>query len=476
MKAIINWIFLIPVLVFSVGIELYTTLNPSGAQSFFGMDINGISEIIIISIVALFALTFVLSLFDRKTSPVHILKHNYPAGISAVVAAFALAGDTASVVAEAVRGSGLGTMDVFVVVASALASVALLLVGINHCTASNTKNTVALLYLAIPLWCAVHLLSRFMSHTAQPVAMADTMDLVMYVFLAIFFMYAMMVVSLINGKNPVKATIYWGAPAAVAAFVYSASLLGNVLNNQTASLFDYLNVITYGFIGLYVLSFVAELSFMSGTKDEIRVIDDTAEETEEELEAETEATADTSDSVSDEEAVASESEAFAEDGIEAEISQSTKKYFDDISSVESEITEENGTETAVVSDIDSANTTSRDYGSYFDTEENDVMYIESENVAVDTAKKRFVDKSKYPVTGQEATHQHAVRDEYVVGLDQVGEKRSVAVKEDISDYVLTKTAEETSEQKSKAKDSYESRLDEIDRLIISIQGGDSENK
>ncbi len=467
MKAIINWIFLIPVLVFSVGIELYTVLNPAGAQSFFGMDLNGISKIIIIAIVALFVLTFVLSLLDRKTSPVHLLRHNYPAGISAVAAAFALAGDTASVVAEAIRGPGLAAMDIVVVAASALAAIALLLVGINHCTASNTKNTVALLYLAIPLWCAVHLLSRFMSHTAQPVAMADTMDLVMYVFLAIFFMYAMMVVSLVNGKNPVKTTIYWGAPAAVATLVYSASLLGGVLNNETASLFDYLNAITYGLIGLYVLSFVAELSFMSGTKDEIRVLDTTAEETDAEAEEESEFS-ETVVSVSEEEA-----ETFEEDTVETEISQSTRKYFDNISSVESEIPEE--TEVVVIEN-DAEKSTSADYGSYFDTEESDDMYIESENVAVDTTKNRFVDKTKYPVTGQEATHQHAVRDEYVVGLDEVGEKRRSSVKEDISDYVLTKTPEETDEQKSKAKDSYESRLDEIDRLIISIQGGDSEKK
>lgn len=472
MKAIINWIFLIPVLVFSVGIELYLTLNPSGAQSFFGMDANGISEIIIIAIVSLFALTFVLSLLDRKTSPVHILRHNYPAGISAVAAAFALAGDTASSVAEAMRGSGLAAMDIIVVVASALAAIALLLVGINHCTASNTKNTVALLYLAVPLWCAVHLLSRFMSHTAQPVAMSDTMDLVMYVFLAVFFMYSMMVVSMINGKNPVKAAIFWGAPAIVATFVYTTSLLGGILNNETVSLFDYLQVITYGFLGLYVLAFVSELSFMSGTKDEIRVMENAEETPDDEYIEVTEASDDTSAPASEEVVVVSKDEAFEDDGIEAEITQSTKKYFDNISSVESEITEENEIVTEAASDKDAPKATSVDYGSYFDSEETDDMYIESENVAVDTTKKRYVDKSKYPVTGQDATHQHAVRDEYVVGLDEVGEKRTVSAKEDISDYVIA--SEENSNVKKNTGDSYESRLDEIDRLIISIQGGDSD--
>lgn len=472
MKAIINWIILIPVLVLAVGVELFTALNPDGAQSFFGMDTNGISEIILIAIVALFALFFILSLFDRKTSPVHILRHNYAAGIFGVVAAFSLAGDTASSVAEGIRGSGLGAMDIILVIVSAVAAVALLLVGINHCTATNTKNTTSLLYLAIPVWCAVHLLSRFMSHTAEPVAMAETMDLVMYVFLAIFFMYAMMVVSLINGKNPVKATIYWGAPAAVAALVYAISVVGDVLNNEAASMFGYLEAVTCGALGLYIVSFIAELSFMSKTKDEQYVLED---ETEEELAEEEETYSDANVAFVSEEI--NVDEPYEEDAVETEINQTMKRYFDDISSVESEIPETEEYE-ADTEEISTARQESqRDYGSYFDTEETDDMYIESENIAVDTTKKRAVNKSKYPVTNKETTHQHAAGEEYVVGIDEVGDNGGyTSTKEDISDYVLSKSPEETAEDESKAKDSYEARLDEIDRLIISIQGEDSDEK
>ena len=332
MKAIINWIILIPVLILTVGIELFVALNPEGAQNFFGMDTNGISEIILIAIVALFALFFILSLFDRKTSPVHLLKHNYIAGVSAVIAAFSLAGGTAATVAESIRGSALGTMDIIQVIVSAFAAVALLLVGINHCTASNTKTNTSILYLAIPLWCAVHLLTRFMSHTAQPVAMAETMDLAMYVLLAIFFMYAMMVVSLIYGKNPVKAAIYWGAPAAVAALVYAVSVVGAVLNKEGSVMFDYLEAVTCGFLGIYILSFVAELSFMSKTKDEQHILEIEAESETEETKPEIEENLETEDTV--------EEVVVINDAVETEINQSMKKYFDDISSVESEITED----------------------------------------------------------------------------------------------------------------------------------------
>ncbi|MDO4420003.1 MAG: hypothetical protein Q4B92_06525 [Ruminococcus sp.] len=469
MKAIINWIILIPVLILAAGIELFTALNPEGAQSFFGMDTNGISEIILIAIVALFGLFFILSLFDKKTSPVHILRHNYAAGVCGVIAAFSLAGDTAATVAESFRGTPLGAMDIILVCASALAAIALLLVGINHCTASNTKSNVALLYLSIPLWCGVHLLSRFMSHTAQPVAMAETMDLVMYVCLAIFFMYAMMVVSLINGKNPVKAAIYWGAPASVASVVYALSVVGKVLNTQGASMFDYLDAVTSGFIGLYIISFIAELSFMSKTKDEQFVPELEAEEGEADDQEEAVAPA------VEEEVILTDA-SDEDDAVESEINQNMKKFYDDISSVELEITEPELT--AEPESVPAEQEIKPDYGSYFDNnEETEDMYIESENVAVNTTKKRSVDKSKYPVTSEKTTHQHAVRDEYVVGLDEVdGNTGYSSQASDTEDFVISNTGNETAEQMSKAKDSYEARLDEIDRLIISIQGGDADKK
>lgn len=468
MKAIINWIILIPVLILAVGVELFTALDPNGATSFFGLDANGVSEIIIISLIVLFVLFFVLSLFDRKTSPVHLLRRNYPAGICCMIAAFSLAGDTAARVAESLRGSGLGAIDVIVMIVSAIAAVALLFAGINHCTGNNTKNGAAVLYLAVPLWCAVHLLSRFMSHTAQPVSMAETLDLVMYVFMAIYFMYAMMVISLVNGRNPVKAAIFWGAPAAVASLVYAVSVIGINLNAESASVFDYLDAVTCGFIGLYIISFIAELSFMSKTKEEQKVLEEATEDADEQ---ENDVAEDSGFVDVNIQSIGSSDIDSPVDNVEVEINQNMKKFFNDISSVESEIEPEEEVVSSIAKE-DEKSDPSKDYGKYFDTEESDDMYIESENLAVDTTKKHYVDKSKYPVSNEKTVQQHAVRDEYVVGIDQVGndvaEELSMpaASKQD-----LKKAEDSANEIKS---DNYEARLDEIDRLIISIQGGDDE--
>ena len=463
MKAIINWIVLIPVLVLAVGAELFTSVSPEGAKNFFGTDINGVSEIIIFSLIGLFALLLIFSLFDRRTSPVHLIKKNYAAGVCAVIAAFALAGDTAAGVAEGLRGSGLGAMDIIVMIASAFAAVALLLAGINHCSGVNTKNNSAALYLSVPLWCGVHLLSRFMSHTATPVSMAETLDLVMYVFMAIYFMYSFMVISLINGKNPVKAAIYWGAPAAVSALVYSASVIGANLQSESASLFGYLEAATCAFIGLYILSFVAELSFTSKTKDEQIVIaaDSDKDDAEEEVEVPQE-----TDTVVAVNTDFSQASAPAENSaVEEEMNSEMKKFFNNISDVELEIEpeEEEVLEVKASEEL----TETKDYGSYFDTEESDDMYIESENIAVDTTKKHFADESKYPLTGEETIQQGAVRDEYVVGLDEVSEKATPVVRE-------IEASDNKSDDSVAAEANYEARLDEIDRLIISIQGGKSE--
>ena len=470
MKAIINWIVLIPVLVLAVGVEFFTALNPEGAQSFFGMDADGISEIIIISLVALFALFFILSLFDRKTSPVHLIKRNYVAGSTGVIVAFSLAGDTATQVAEAIRGTGMGAMDIIVSIVSAFAAVTMLLVGINHFTGSPTKNKTSLLFLSMPLWSAVHLMSRFMSHTATPVAMAETLDLVMYVFLAIYFMYSMMVISVINGKNPVKATIYWGAPAAVASLVYAVSVIGNVTNTQGSTAFDYLEAVTCFFMGVYILAFVAELSFKSKTKAEQKILDTTEASEAEEISED--ATAAPVRVVEEEEAESAVEISEEDSSIELEINESTRKYFDDISSVESEIEIEDDAQ----EDTDTAEETEslRDYGSYFDVEEDVNMYIESENVAVDTTKKRFADKAKYPATSEPATRQHAARDEYVVGLDEVGDEKLSSDTKETAVVKVDEVKAEPVKSRIDSEEGYEARLDEIDRLIISLQGGDSE--
>lgn len=469
MKAIINWIVLIPVLVLAVGAELFTALNPENAQKLLKTDANGVSEIIIFALVGLFALFFILSLFDRKTSPVHILRHNYAAGIFGVIAAFSLAGDTAAKVAEGIRGTGIGTMDFIVLLVSAIASVAMLLVGINHCTATNTKTNLSFLYLSIPLWCAVHLLSRFMSHTATPVTMAETLDLVMYVFLAIFFMYAMMVVSLINGKNPVKAAIYWGAPAAVASLVYMSSLIGDIKASEAPSVFDYLGVVNCGAIGLYIICFIAELTFMSRTKDEQKVLDAVAEDVADEQPQTDDSAENTEETVIDEVVSVDDVGDTQEDEVESEINLNMKKFFDDISSVESEIEPEEAEETETPDE--DTDDTARDYGSYFDNEENRDMYIESENIAVDTTKKHHADNTKYPTTHEKTVHEYADRDECIVGLDEVETTPAgYATDGEADGFVISQTHKETAEDNSKAKDNYEARLDEIDRLIISIQG------
>lgn len=463
MKAIINWIVLIPVLILTVGIELFTALDPQGAQSFFGKDLNGISEIVLIAVVVLFALFFIMSLFDRKTSPVHILRHNYVAGICSVIAAFSLVGSTVATVAEGIRGTGVGAMDVVLALVSVMAAVAMLLIGINHCTASNSNNSGAFFYLSIPLWCAVHLLSRFMNHTAQPVDMADTLDLVMYVFLAIYFLYAMMVVSLINGKNPVKATVYWGAPAATASLVYAISVVGNTLSTKGASVFAYLEAVTCGFIGLYIIAFIAELSFMSKTVDEQYVSEGDLE-------------ADDEPEDSEEEALKQETVVAVElpqsDEIESEINRNMKKFFDDISSVESEVPPTEEPSPSVEEVIEAPK---RDYGSYFDAEENECMFIEDEKLAVDTTKKIPVDKSKYPATNEEVIHEHIGSDEYVVGLNSiVDDDADASDHPDAKKHTFGKASKNVDSNADAENVSYEARLDEIDRLIISIQGEDSD--
>ena len=221
MKAIIKWVLFVPVCLLSSMLMLFTGLNSTG--TFLGFTANTAAETVIFTILGMFVLFFIISLFDRTTSPVHLLKKNLFCGVTSIITAFLLAASAALDFTAMVREGAFDVMGIITGVFTLVAAVALLFVGLNHFSGSNTPKNISMLYLSIPLWCAVHLIDRFLQNTATPVAPADTLDLVLFVTMALFSIYAMMIHALIPGKNAVKSAITMGFPAVISAFVYSIS-------------------------------------------------------------------------------------------------------------------------------------------------------------------------------------------------------------------------------------------------------------
>lgn len=468
MKSIVKWILFVPVCLLSSLLMLFVGIS-GDSGSFLGFNMNSASEVVIYLTLGLLAALFILSFFDRTTSPVHLLKKNYFCSVTAIASAFLLAATAALDFTSMFRDASYGVADVLTSVFSIIAAVALLFVGMNHFSGTNTPRMISIVYLTIPVWCSVHLIARFLKHTAEPVAAAETMDLLFFVALALFSLYAMMIHAIIPGKNAVKSAMFIGFPAVSIAFAYSVYLTTQVVRNNGSDFLSYIPAATYFCLGLYILGFVSELSFSAKTTEEQILLEAETESTEETAEAAPaggEQAEDDADIPCDIKEIAETEEGAAEPEVESDAAEVTESCEE---ALVPRVAEDEGEEivadelyrAAKISDSKSkpGNDNSR-------SEDN--MIIEGEK-SVPAVQKAPVDK---PIKGATSRESIMIEDDFILSIDnsEAVVSRTVDTDEDISAFILEKS--EQADDQEAARKKYESRLDEIDRLIISIQGGD----
>ncbi len=466
MKSIAKWVLFVPVCLLSSLLMLFVGISGESG-SFLGFNMNSASEVVIYSTLGLLVALFILSFFDRTTSPLHILKKNYFCSVTAILSAFLLAATAALDFTSMFRDASYGVADVLTSVFSIVAAVSLLFVGMNHFSGTNTPRMISIVYLTIPVWCSVHLIARYLKHTAEPVATAETMDLLFFVALALFSLYAMMIHALIPGKNAVKSAMFIGFPAVSIAFAYSVYLATQVAKNNGSDILSYIPAVTYFCFGLYILGFVSELSFNAKTTDEQIILEADKAETLVEAEENTpvEETIETPEQVAVTTDETEEAETLEEN---AQMEES-----DESSSVENplipRVAEDDG-EGDVADELYRAaqlsDSKSKEDNSVSRSDTN--MIIEGEKTAP-AVQKAPVDK---PLKGATSRESIMIEDDFILSIDNSDAvvSRTVDSDEDISSFILEKS-EQIDDQEA-ARKKYESRLDEIDRLIISIQGGD----
>ncbi len=508
-KSLVKWILFVPVCLLSVALITIYGLYPAEVKDFFTTDVNGIAEIIQFSVLGLFLVCFVLSLFDKTTSPVHMLRKNFFCGATAFVSAFALAATAALDVTNMIQTDSFEIMTVLTAIFTALSGLALLFIGINHFTGTNTPKNISIFYLVLPLWCGVHLIDRFLKHTAMPVDAADTMDLVMFVSLAMFFIYSTMIHAVIPGKNAVKSAVTFGFPATIISLVYGISLVFSVLNSDHNSFIDFIPAIGYCIIGLYTLGFTAELSFMSKSVEEQMVLQASVDEEAslEEIVDNDEAFAATSpDTEAD--SVEPETEPAVDTVSEADIPEETDNVpYDDISVFEEaspapvRVVEDEADDTEDVysqADIpvnlpEEPEETPQEYDIaeelYREAQERDsqkTTVTESDDAG--SEEGLIIDEDFVaPVSGKAVSSESRPKgptmreaimyddEDFILTIDASDDASEAPAQqsEDISSFIL-ESEEEPQISAEAVEKTYADRLDEIDQLIISIQGGESD--
>lgn len=467
MKSIVKWILFVPVCLLSSLLMLFVGIS-GDSGSFLGFNMNSASEVVIYLTLGLLAALFILSFFDRTTSPVHLLKKNYFCSVTAIASAFLLAATAALDFTSMFRDASYGVADVLTSVFSIIAAVALLFVGMNHFSGTNTPRMISIVYLTIPVWCSVHLIARFLDHTAEPVAAAETMDLLFFVALALFSLYAMMIHAIIPGKNAVKSSMFIGFPAVSIAFAYSVYLTTQIVRNNGSDFLSYIPAATYFCLGLYILGFVSELSFNAKTTEEQILLEaetESPEETAEDTPAVQEQAEDEAEIPCDAKKTAETEEDTAEPDVECDAAEVTE--FSEEPLVP-RVAEDEGEEIVADELYRAAKISDSKSKPVNDNRSEDNMIIEGEK-SVPAVQKAPVDK---PIKGATSRESIMIEDDFILSIDNSDAvvSRTVDADEDISAFILEKS--EQADDQEAARKKYESRLDEIDRLIISIQGGD----
>lgn len=502
-SSLIKWILFVPVCIMSVMITFFNGLYPGSVSEFFGTTNNGVAGMVAFSVLGLFLLGFVVSLFDRKTSPVHMLRKNVFCGIMAVAAAITMAANAAFDLTGMINADEpFKLMTIITVLLTGVSGVAMLYLGLNHFSGTNSKGKISLLYISLPLWCGAHLIDRFLNNTATPVAAADTMDLIMFVAMAMFFINVTMIHSVIVVKNAVKSAVNFGLPAVVIALVFSVSEAFKAINSDDFIILNLVPSIAYGFLALYALGFTSELSFRSKTVDEQNIVYEEEESTgfsDEYYSDNEEDITDTSyEDISLEETTHNESDTEAED------EEFVEEVYEDASSddvvsesVESDfpqirVADEDDDVTDIISSDVSPSSEDSDDADVADelfkaaqqsdkknAQENQTdiniqgseydMILEGESEKVlpvkSTANKNH-SKFKGPTTRETIMFED---EDFILTVDSTdAPTASTSEDEDISAYIFDEKVENDNKKKT-----YEERLDEIDQLIISIQGGDS---
>ncbi len=469
MKSIIKWVIFIPVCILSSVLMLFTALSSNGM--FFGFTANTAAETVIFAVLGILVLFFIISLFDRTTSPVHLLRKNAFCGVTAIITAFLFAASAALGFTSMVREGIVDVMGIVTGAFTLVTAVALLFIALNHLTGSNTPKNISILYLVVPLWCAVHLIDRFLQNTATPVAPYESLDLVLFVTMALFSIYAMMIHALIPGRNAVKSAITMGFPAVISAFAYSITEIVKLINAD-AEIVAYIPAAGYAFLGLYVLGFTAELSFCSKTTEEIILSypDEEALESEEASEDAETPSNELSENDLD----------FSDEPAEIEALEETA--FDDNENCEQEAFRAAEALTArTACDADDAldellksakEKDTKNRKSDNETLRGETMIIVGENEQIEATHKSV----EPTLTGKTAREAVLFDDDFIISLNDTEDDSDV-----ISETAEIKPAETESspivtDVENDESDSFSSRMDEIDKLILSIQGGDIDNE
>lgn len=286
MTSKLSWIAFIPFTLAAIAIKIIQLffLGPDG--TFFGFNSLMLSYLAIACALVVLLFAVIFCFVDKKTAPFYVINKNFFCGIFGVLLAVSMACEGANRAFLAMRSMTGDVFEIIDIVLTVLCAIVFVVLGLNHFVGNGGVKGLAGFYLVPALFSTFRLVKCFLTFTTVSIAVSDVTVLACYVFTTLFLFNYAMIVALMNGKSPVRASFIYGLPAVTLLLSYSVYALTDTIlfKGYSFNLFSNLQTIELLLLALYIFSFVIELSFCVKRRDEIEIVDSLNEYEYEEVE------------------------------------------------------------------------------------------------------------------------------------------------------------------------------------------------
>lgn len=265
----------IPAFLAMMFLKLMSLFGPDGNGLFLGMNAMNITYVVIGICVGLFVVCVIINIFDRKTAPVYPVRKNIPAGVLSLLGGAMVIASAAARFSAAISNSldsEYFMMIVICAIFSLPAGIALMLISKVHFQGKSIVSNISILFVFPALWGCAELVTEFLMATKASIYSRDLTSMFCYIFLTLYLFSNSMIVSRIKGRNPVKSCFIYGLPAVAVCVTFGVYEICRIMREG----FEYsalLAAVQFILLGLYALSFIAEMFAHSYTKDEFEVVD-----------------------------------------------------------------------------------------------------------------------------------------------------------------------------------------------------------
>lgn len=272
MKVKASVIPFIPAVIAMLFFRVMSVIGVDESGYFLGMDRMVLSYTVIGIALGLFVVCIIINIFDRKTAPVYPLKQNFAAGAFAVMSGLAVMASSVSAFLETTADSEYYMMSIISAAFSIPAGLAFILMSKSHFTGKSTVSGSSVLFVFPALWGCTELVFEFLNATKVSISATDLTGLFCYIFITLYYFSHSMVVSRIKGRNPVKSCFIYGLPAAALGISHGVYIFVTG-SHEGITVSSLLAAVQFIILGIYAITFIAEMTFNSYTKDELEIVD-----------------------------------------------------------------------------------------------------------------------------------------------------------------------------------------------------------